>query len=217
MSNPSYFQMRQCSNEDCRFRFPVVVGSDLGEECPQCGAATAVATPPFTNQMPRSFAAPAKTNLAVLIDNIRSIYNVGSFFRTADGAGGISHLYLCGITPTPDNPKVAKTALGAEASVSWSYHRNGWETAVSLQQQGYELWALEGTAEADSLLTTAVPATPIVLVIGNELSGIDPAILDICEKVLVIPMQGRKSSLNVASAFAIAVYWLRYYAQGSYA
>jgi tRNA G18 (ribose-2'-O)-methylase SpoU len=65
------------------------------------------------------------------------------------------------------------------------------------------------------LLTTAVPATPIVLVIGNELSGIDPAILDICEKVLVIPMQGRKSSLNVASAFAIAVYWLRYNAQGS--
>lgn len=210
MSNPPYFQMRQCDNEDCRFRFPVSVSSGLGERCPQCGAATAVTTPPFTNQTPRPFAPPSQTSLAVLIDNVRSIYNVGSFFRTADGAGGISHLYLCGITPTPNNPKVIKTALGAEANVAWSYHRNGWEMAVSLQQQGYELWALEGTAEAESLLTRAVPTTSIILIIGNELSGIDPAILDICDKVLAIPMQGRKSSLNVASAFAVAVYWLRY-------
>jgi tRNA G18 (ribose-2'-O)-methylase SpoU len=100
--------------------------------------------------------------------------------------------------------------LGAEESVAWSYHKNGWETAVSLQQQGYELWALEGTAGAESLLTINPTQAPIVLIIGNELSGIDPAILEICDKVLAIPMHGRKSSLNVASAFAIAAYWLRY-------
>ena len=210
MSDLTYFQMRQCSSETCRFRFPVVVGSGLGEICPHCGAETAVATPPFTNQNLPTFAAPATATLAVLVDNVRSIYNVGSFFRTADGAGGINHLYLCGITPTPDNPKVAKTALGAEESVAWSYHKNGWETAVSLQQQGYELWALEGTADAESLLATSLISTPTVLVVGNELSGIDPAILEICDKMLAIPMQGHKSSLNVASAFAIAVYWLRY-------
>jgi tRNA G18 (ribose-2'-O)-methylase SpoU len=145
-----------------------------------------------------------------LVDNVRSIYNVGSFFRTADGAGSIAHLYLCGITPTPDNPKVAKTALGAEQSVPWSYHKNGWETAVSLQQQGHQLWALEGTAQAESLLATTPITAPTVLVVGNELSGIDPDILAICAKVLAIPMQGRKSSLNVASALAVAVYWLRY-------
>ena len=210
MSDLPYFQIRQCSNESCRLRFPVGMGSGLGEICPHCGAETTVATPPFTNQAPPTFAAPAMANLAVLVDNVRSIYNVGSFIRTADGAGGISHLYLCGITPTPDNPKVAKTALGAEDNVAWSYHKNGWETAVSLQQQGYELWVLEGTAGAESLLETAVSPAPIVLIIGNELAGIDPAILEICDKVLAIPMHGRKSSLNVASAFAIAAYWLRY-------
>jgi tRNA G18 (ribose-2'-O)-methylase SpoU len=210
MSDLIHFQMRQCGNENCRFRFPVLVGSDLGEKCPHCGQDTVVATPPFTNQAPPAFAAPTDANLAVLVDNVRSIYNVGSFFRTADGAGGISHLYLCGITPTPGNPKVAKTALGAEESVAWSYHKNGWETAVSLQQQGYELWALEGTAGAESLLTIRPTQARIILIIGNELAGIDPAILEICDKVLAIPMHGHKSSLNVASAFAIAVYWLRY-------
>lgn len=215
MSDLTYFQMHQCGNTSCRFRFPVLVGSGLGERCAYCGVATAVATPPFANQAPPPFAVPTTTKLSVLADNVRSIYNVGSFFRTADGAGGISHLYLCGMSPTPDNPKVAKTALGAEASVSWSYHKNGWETAMSLQQQGHQLWALEGTTEAGSLLATNSPTAPTILIIGNELSGIDPAILAICDKVLAIPMQGQKSSLNVASAFAIAVYWLRYSTEGS--
>ena len=202
--------MRQCGNEACRFRFPVVVGSGLGENCAYCGMETAVVTPPFTNQPPPPFVQPSVANLSVLADNVRSIYNVGSFFRTADGVGSISHLYLCGISPTPDNPKVAKTALGAEMSVPWSYHKNGWETAVSLQQQGYQLWALEATATAQSLLANHLLTQPIVLILGNEVSGIDPAILDICDKALAIPMQGQKSSLNVASAFAIAVYWLGY-------
>jgi tRNA G18 (ribose-2'-O)-methylase SpoU len=118
------------------------------------------------------------------------------------------------MSPTPDNPKVAKTALGAEQSVSWSYHKNGWETAVSLQQQGHQLWAMEGAAKAASLFATARPTKPTVLIVGNELAGIDPAILEICDKVLAIPMQGQKSSLNVASAFAIALYWLCYSTNG---
>jgi len=186
------------------------MGSELGQTCAYCGGETAVVTPPFINQTPPPLAASPTTKLSVLVDNVRSIYNVGSFFRTADGTGGIAHLYLCGMSPTPANPKVAKTALGAEASVPWSYHKNGWETAVSLQQQGYQLWALEGTTQTESLLATAPITAPIVLIVGNELSGIDPAIVDICDKILAIPMQGTKSSLNVASAFAIAVYWLCY-------
>jgi tRNA G18 (ribose-2'-O)-methylase SpoU len=211
MSEPeTYFQMRQCGNESCRFRFPVAVGSELGQKCAYCGGETAVVTPPFTNQTPPPLTASPTTKLSVLVDNVRSIYNVGSFFRTADGAGGIAHLYLCGMSPTPANPKVAKTALGAEASVPGSYHNIGWETAVSLHKQGHQLWDLEGTTEARSLLETAVSTTPIVLIVGNELSGIDPAILEICDKVLAIPMQGTKSSLNVASALAVALYWLHY-------
>ena len=210
MPESVHFEMRQCVNETCRFRFPVAEGSRLGGSCAYCGAETAVTTPPFRNQSPPPFPAPTQTTLAILVDNVRSIYNVGSFFRTADGAGGITHLYLCGITPTPDNPKVAKTALGAETSVSWSYHKNGWETAVCLRQQRHQLWALEGTATANSLLTKNPITASTILVVGNELSGIDPAILEICDKVLAIPMQGQKSSLNVASAFAIALYWLLY-------
>ena len=209
MSEPPPFQMRQCTNEMCRFRFPVLADSGLGQRCPYCDTETAVVMPAFTNQRPPTWAAPDTPDLAVLVDNVRSIYNVGSFFRTADGAGGITHFYLCGMTPTPHNPKVAKTALGAEDCVSWSYHKNGWETAVFLQQKGYELWGLEGTAEAGSLLTAKLPSS-VVLIVGNELAGIDPAILRICNKILAIPMQGQKSSLNVASAFAVAVYWLRY-------
>ncbi len=207
MNNIPQFQMLQCTSPACHFRFPIVAESGLGNLCPQCGEVTAVSISTYTNQSPPPFT-PVRRTLSVLIDNVRSTYNVGSFFRTADGVGGIDHLYLCGITPTPDNNKVAKTALGAEQSVSWSYHLNGLETAVSLQQQEHQLWAIEGTAHAESLFETAVPLSPITLILGNELAGVDPAILALCHKIIAIPMHGQKSSLNVASAFAIAAYQL---------
>jgi 23S rRNA (guanosine2251-2'-O)-methyltransferase len=147
-------------------------------------------------------------HVEALLDNIRSIYNVGSMLRTADGAG-LRHLHLCGITPPPDHPKIAKTALGAEQAVGWTRYANGLETAVSLQQRGYQLWALEGAPDAQPLLATAVPPhAPILLIVGNELAGVDPGILAVCDKVLYIPMQGLKHSLNVASAFAVAAYHL---------
>jgi tRNA G18 (ribose-2'-O)-methylase SpoU len=146
-----------------------------------------------------------------LLDNLRSVYNVGSIFRTADGAG-IRHLHLCGITPPPDHPKIAKTALGAEKSVGWSQYKNGLETAVSLQQRGFQLWAIEETAQSDPLFTAAHPAdnSPILLIVGNEIAGVDPEILALCDRVLHIPMAGHKKSLNVATAFGIAAYVARY-------
>ena len=85
-----------------------------------------------------------------LLDNIRSVFNVGNILRSADGVG-IRHVHLCGITPTPSNPKLAKTSLGAEHTVAWSYHRDGLAAAISLKEKGLRLWALEGGPRSESL------------------------------------------------------------------
>jgi 23S rRNA (guanosine2251-2'-O)-methyltransferase len=146
-----------------------------------------------------------------LLDNIRSVYNVGAMLRTADGAG-IRHLHLCGITATPDHPRVAKTALGAEDAVPWSAHPNSLDVADELKGRGYALWALESGERAEPLFGAgpAPQGTPLALVVGNELAGIDPALLARCDRVLYIPMAGVKGSLNAAVAFGIAAYYLRY-------
>jgi len=134
---------------------------------------------------------------------------VGSIFRTADGAG-LHHLYLCGITPTPENPKVQKTAIGAESTVKWSYHNNALTTAKKLKNQGAQLWGFEGTAQSEAYSPknlSQVPAS-IVIVLGNEISGIDPGVLELCDRIIWIPMHGEKESLNVATAFGIAAYMI---------
>lgn len=152
----------------------------------------------------------ALPRMEVLLDNIRSIYNVGSIFRTSDGAG-ISHLHLCGITPTPDNPKLKKTALGADETIGWTHYLNGCVAAQALKAQGMRLWALEGGDRSKPIHKASLDYDDktVVLVVGNEVCGVDPGILDQCEKVLAIPMQGIKTSLNAAVAFGIAVYLLR--------
>lgn len=147
----------------------------------------------------------------VLLDNLRSAFNVGSILRTADGAG-CAHAYLCGISATPDNPKVAKTGLSAEFAVPWSYHPNGLDLAHTLVNAGKCLWALEGGPRAEPI-TAALPVTPgapLVLIAGNELAGVDPAILALCERTVYLPMVGFKRSLNVAVAAGIALYLLRF-------
>jgi tRNA G18 (ribose-2'-O)-methylase SpoU len=152
-------------------------------------------------------AAPAAIHLEALLDNIRSAWNVGSMFRTADGLG-IRHLHLCGITPTPGSPKVTKTSLGAEAGVGWSHHNNGVQAAYQLNEQGKELWGLECTPDASSILQLENLSSdrPIILVVGNEIAGIDPGILELCERIVYLPMLGKKQSFNVAVVFGIAAY-----------
>jgi tRNA G18 (ribose-2'-O)-methylase SpoU len=202
------FQIRQCQNEGCRFRFPAVVGS--GERCPYCGGQTAVAATPHPKRDTPLTHRINSLHLELLLDNIRSLYNVGSIFRTADGAG-VKHLHLAGMTATPEHPKLAKTALGADSQMGWSYSRNGVDTAVQLQNQGYRLWALEDAPEAVSLFNLRGDegdGRPLLLVVGNENVGVDPAILPLCEQILAIPMLGVKDSLNVAVACGIAIYHL---------
>lgn len=211
MTDSPRFLMRQCAQPSCRFRFPVPAASDKGEVCPRCGAATYAATEPFAGHRPRPVTTAKAPAVEALLDNVRSIFNVGSIFRTADGAG-IGPLHLCGITATPEQPKLAKTALGAEGSVPWRYNGNGLDAAAALKADGRQLWALESGRGSPSLFDVMPdPAgAPIVLVIGNERAGIDPGILALCERVVQIPMQGVKASLNVATAFGIAAYYLRF-------
>ena len=149
--------------------------------------------------------------VSAILDNIRSAWNVGSIFRTADGTG-IKKLYLCGITPTPNNPKVSKTALGAEHSVAWEKANNAFLLANQLKSHDFQLWALEDLKKSQPLFDVEIEITgvPVVLVVGNELSGIDPGVLELCDKVIAIPMLGNKRSYNVSVAFAIAASFLLY-------
>lgn len=198
------YQIRECSDPACRLRFPMSPDARPGERCPRCGAPTAVmAEVGAPSEVVAPSAPMTRLPFAALLDNVRSIFNVGSIFRSADGAG-FRYLHLCGITPTPENPKLAKTALGAEQSVGWRHYRNGVDTVEWLHSQGFALWALEEQAEATSLFTVELPSQPLVLVVGNEVTGVDPGILQCCDKIVAIPMQGVKRSLNVATAFGVA-------------
>ena len=206
------YQIRQCKEKGCHFRFPIVQGDTSAHRCPKCGGkATRISVPYTAHQVEIGKFAPEGVEVEALLDNIRSVFNVGNMLRTADGAG-IRHMHLCGITPTPNNPKLAKTALGAERSVPWTQHRDGLAAAVSLRKKGLRLWALEGGSRSESLFEARVDpkSPPIVLVVGSEISGVDPAILEHCERILCLPMQGVKNTLNVAVAFGIAVYYLRF-------
>jgi len=206
------YQIRQCTAPACRFRFPWTAHDPPGLRCPRCGAGvTIVLVQIRADEPPTAQSRPVEPPLHLLLDNVRSIFNVGSIFRSADGVG-VGHLYLCGITPTPAHPKLAKTALGAEHSIPWSQHTNALDLAQALQTQGHHLWALEETATAERLFAQLIflPAHPVTLIVGNEITGVDPALLALCERVLTIPMGGQKRSLNVATAAGIAMYALRY-------
>jgi tRNA G18 (ribose-2'-O)-methylase SpoU len=197
----SKYQIRQCERLDCHFRFPVVEKSGLGEECPKCGWKTRVVNPPYDpHEVETGTIVPNGPGVEALLDNIRSVYNVGNILRSADGVG-INHVH-----------KLAKTSLGAEHTVAWSYHRDGLAAALSLKESGLRLWALEGGPRSESLFEAVgdLRGPPIALVVGSEISGVDPGILGQCERVLSLPMQGVKTTLNVAVAFGIAVYFLRY-------
>lgn len=206
----SYFEIRQCGANSCRFRFPWTVTDPPHLRCPRCGGPVQVVRTQSLAKEIETAAGPPVSQLQALVDNVRSTFNVGSILRSADGVG-LQQLYLCGITPPPTHPKVKKTALGAEQQVSWTYHPNSLDLAQTIKAGGGQLWALEETSAAESLFTlSALPTQrPVVLIVGNEVTGVDPDLLASCDRTFAIPMQGLKRSLNVAIAFSVAVYWLR--------
>jgi len=204
----SAYLIQQCNESACRFRFPMREGERLGDRCPRCGGRTTTRhVIAEGSERPSLSLFPASPTFAALLDNVRSLFNVGSIFRSADGAA-FRHLYLCGVTPTPANRKLAKTALGAEQSVAWSHHNNSVDLADALLAGGQDLWALEEGEQAESIFAVTGIGKPAVLVVGNEVTGVDPDLLARCTRRLAIPMHGKKRSLNVATAFGIAAVML---------
>ena len=216
------YQVRQCQREGCGLRYPVLEGQPFSQRCPRCRGSTRLLLecalereksplspapyPLISTDQTDSYPYPP---IEALLDNIRSAGNVGSMFRTADGAG-LRRLHLCGITATPENPSIAKTSLGAHEHLSWSWHADGVAAALALREDGCRLWALEDTPRSEPLFGVQLERDdrPVVLVVGNEVCGVDPGILELCERILYIPMHGAKRSLNAAVAFGVAVYWL---------
>lgn len=144
--------------------------------------------------------------VAILLDNVRSMYNVGAFFRTADGAG-IERLLLSGITARPPKSAITKTALGSEMRVPWRSAENASETVKILHSDGYEIAAIETSERAIDLFDWR-PSFPVCVLFGHEVEGLSSALLELCDTHVRIPMLGLKHSLNVASAGAIVMYEL---------
>jgi len=158
--------------------------------------ATAVAVPYANLRLP----------VSILLDNVRSMYNVGAFFRTADGAG-IERLLLSGITARPPKNAIRKTALGAEQRVSWEPVEDTATLVNQLREREYEIAAIETSTSAVDIFEWQ-PRFPVCVLFGHEVDGLRPALLAACDTHVRIPMLGLKHSLNVASAGAIVIYEL---------
>ncbi|MDH7514594.1 MAG: RNA methyltransferase [Bacteroidota bacterium] len=143
--------------------------------------------------------------ITLVADNVRSLYNVGSLFRTCDGAL-VEKLYLCGFTPHPPRKEISKTALGAEDSVPWEYVWDIAEALSFLKKQGKTIAALEHTDRSIPVFDLAASAFPLVIVVGNEVVGVSARALEHCDMAIEIPMYGMKQSLNVAVAAGVALY-----------
>lgn len=148
-----------------------------------------------------------KQPLVVVLDDVRSMYNVGSVFRTAD-AFRIEQLCLCGITATPPHPEIHKTALGAEESVSWKYYATALEAVEDLHSQGYAVYAVEQCEGSMMLPQFQHPSGPMAIVMGNEVKGVHQEVIDLCDGCIEIPQFGTKHSLNVSVTAGIVMYSL---------
>ncbi len=155
------------------------------------------------------FRRSAKLPLAVVLDNVRSMYNVGSVFRTAD-AYRVERICLCGITARPPHPEIHKTALGAEDSVEWSHSGTAQEAVARLKAEGYTVLAVE-QAEGSTMLQRLEcggPGARYAVVLGNEVKGVQQEVVDMCDGCVELPQFGTKHSLNVATAAGIVIWEL---------
>ena len=142
----------------------------------------------------------------VICDNIRSLENIGSIFMTAD-ALGVSKIFLCGISGKPPHHKISKTALGAEKTIPFEYYKQTGRLVDKLKKSKISIIALEQSKDAISY-TKFKPKFPLALIVGNEVKGISKAILKKCDKIIELPMAGKKESLNVSVAFGVAGYYI---------
>jgi tRNA G18 (ribose-2'-O)-methylase SpoU len=148
----------------------------------------------------------------VICDNIRSLENIGSIFRTAD-ALAVDKIFLGGICGQPPHPKISKTALGAEENIPWEYHWQVWRIIDRLKKDKINIIVLEQTPKS-IVYTQFKPKFPLALVVGNEIKGVSPSVLKRADQVIHLPMFGKKESLNVAVAFGVAGYYLNQFRLG---
>ena len=147
-----------------------------------------------------------KFPLTVVLDDIRSLNNIGSFFRTGD-AFNIEKLFLCGISAVPPHRDIHKTALGATDTVDWEYKQQTLDCVLDLKKQGYELCVIEQTRETTLLQEVAQHAIkPVALVFGNEVNGVAQEVIDVADRIIEIPQFGTKHSLNVSVCAGIVMW-----------
>lgn len=149
-----------------------------------------------------------KMPVVILLDSIRSSYNVGSIFRTSDGAM-IEKLFLCGYTPAPPVKDIMKTSLGSTESVEWEFVKDASEVVQRYKNLGYKIAALELTDSSIDYRLVDEKVFPILFILGNEITGVSQNLLDQCDFTIELPQYGIKQSLNVAVAYGIAVYRFR--------
>lgn len=152
------------------------------------------------------FKAARKLPLVVVLDNVRSLHNVGSVFRSCD-AFRIEAVYLCGITATPPSAEIHKTALGAEDSVSWKYNESTLDAVEELKQQGYFVYSIEQVEGSENMAKISLDASKrYAVVLGNEVKGVEQAVVNASDSCLEIPQLGTKHSLNVSVTAGIVVW-----------
>jgi tRNA G18 (ribose-2'-O)-methylase SpoU len=210
--------LTRCPNPRCKLSFEVPDDRQgKNGPCPSCGQVITFRSLEVILEVERQHAKQAQTQksapagtvaFSAVLEDIRSLWNVGSIFRSADGAG-FGRLYLCGITGTPPNKKIAKTSLGAEDVISWQHHSHVLDFLPKLADEGVQIVALEKTEssiELSEALRQRRLRTPLCMIIGNEVAGVSAEALGLAQITCHLPMHGVKSSLNVAVAFGIAAY-----------
>lgn len=155
---------------------------------------------------PEVYRKQEKFPLVIILDNIRSMHNVGSIFRTSD-AFAVEKIFLCGITAQPPHKEIEKTALGATETVDWQYYKNTKDLVTLLKQENYKIYAIEQTDEPQKLTQFEFSSPQrYAIVMGNELFGVDEEVLSLCDGAIEIPQVGVKHSLNVSVAAAIVIW-----------
>lgn len=146
--------------------------------------------------------------IIVVLDNIRSMHNIGSIFRSCDSMGSCS-VFLCGICATPPSKEIHKTALGSTESVAWKYYKTTKEAVIELKKNNYEIIAVEQTNESISLNQFQTQAKKIALIFGNEVKGINKDIINLSDKCIEINQYGIKQSMNVSVAAGVVLWAIR--------
>lgn len=203
--------IRECSNPECKFRFPDTNFLETQIPCPICNSSTNLIHRidlSIDNRKKNFWQIPIE--FISVLDNIRSVYNVAAIFRTALGFG-LRKIFLCGITPTPNHKNFNKSSLGAEKFISWEKSFNCVDQCKALQKVRYRIISIETSDKAISILKVNKKTfawNKIAVVVGNEISGVDPEVIALSNLVISIPINGANKSFNVTTAFGIAVYHL---------